>query len=132
MTKFAEYYGQYYMQICCGTFIPDAYVTALGNAVGKVLGERGWEISHLKILGQREDGRFVQGDLSGADRQIHLTIPLEEPCVDLAVTVNASVAAPADDLREAVGGAVRQVSTAFRLSVVVYSENCFDRGGEEQ
>lgn len=132
MGKLSEYYGQYYVRVCCDTFDPDAYVTALGAAAGKALGERGREIPHLKILGQREDGRFVKGDLLGADRPVQLTSPLDEPCVDLAVTVNASAVAPADELQEAVGGAVRRVSAAFDLSLMIYSESCFDVGGEGQ
>ena len=121
----SEYNSQYYARVCCDTFDPDAYLTALAARIGSGIAKEGYEIPHLKLFAPGEDGGFSKADLLCAAEEPILAHALGHPVTDLPVVINTSAACPSAALRRIIDSAVEEVSRAFRLSVTFFYEECF-------
>lgn len=129
MGKISEYYIQYHASVCCDTFDGTAYLRDMGERVRAQLTGTGCDVPHLKLLAWEPEGDYGKADLLGADRPLEITRAFDGPCTELAVILNASAVCPGEKLNALITGAVREVSEAYQLELLIFREECFGMGG---
>ena len=128
MGRMSEFYLQYHAVVCCNDFDGDAYLLALAEAVRAAIGAAGFEIPHLKLLAWEPEGDFGKADLLGTDRSIEVNHRFTRPCTELAVVLNASADCPQDTLDAIISDAVKEVSAAYQLELMIFKKECFGMG----
>ena len=123
--KLSMYNCQYYTEVCCNDFDANDYLTDLACRIKDGLKEQGYDVPHLKLFAQREDGAYSRADLLGVDKEVILSHRMEGRCVDLPVVINTTSAAAAPDLSGIIDQAIDDVSGLYNLSVVIYFKECF-------
>ena len=88
----------------------------------------GYEIPHMKLLAWEPEGDYGKVDLLGVDRPIEIARRFLNPCVDIAVVLNANAACPAKELDEIIMGAVKAVSQLYQLELRIFKKDFFNLG----
>ena len=127
MGKISEYYNQFYVKVCCGTFNANDYMIALANDIKARLILEGFDVPHLKLFAQGQNEDFCKVDLLGVKDDAKITRAMSEPNrEDLPVVLNASAICPAQSLERIINSSIKNISGNFQLSVNVFFEECFD------
>jgi hypothetical protein len=130
--KLSMYNCQYYAEVCCDDFDADDYLTELAETVRTGLADAGYDVPHLKLFAQRENGDYCKVDLLGVNRGVILTHAMEGRCTDLPVVINTTSAADAAYLAGTIDKAVIDVSGRYDLSVVIFYKECFGLNDEDR
>lgn len=128
MGKMSEYYLQYHAEVCCDSFDGNTYLTDIAERIQEDIRDAGYEIPHLKLLAWSTEGDFGKVDLLGTDRPIEVDRRFLRPCTAVAVLLNASAVCPREILEKRITAAVREVSGAYRLELLIHKQECFDMG----
>ena len=129
MGKISEYYNQFYVKVCCNTFNANDYLTSLANMIKDSLKDEGFDVPHLKLFAQGDEGDFCKIDLLGIGQPVNITRAMSSPDrEDLPVILNASAVCPAQNLERIIGSAIAETSGKFNLSVTVFFKQCFGMG----
>ena len=132
MDQLSEYYLQYHAQVCCRDFDGTAYLEDIAAEVQRKIREKGFEVPHLKLLAWEPEGDFGKVDLIGADRPVEITRRFQWRCTGIAVVCNASAACPAAVLDEIITGSVKEVSRRYQLELLIFHQECFGMGEEDE
>ena len=128
MDQLTEYYLEYAAQVCCNDFDGTEYLLDIAGAVQAELRIRNCEIPHMKLLAWEPEGDYGKVDLLGVDRPIEIARRFLNPCVDIAVVLNANAACPAKELDEIIMGAVKAVSQLYQLELRIFKKDFFNLG----
>lgn len=123
--KISMYNCQYYTEVCCDDFDANDYLADLACRIRDGLREKGYDVPHLKLFAQREDGAYSRVDLLGVDKDVILTHRMEGRCIDLPVVLNTTSAANSLGLAKIIDQAITEVSGEYNLSVVIFYKECF-------
>lgn len=128
--KLSMYNCQYYAEVCCDDFNPNDYLIELAEEIRRGLEDAGYDIPHLKLFGEKENGEYCKVDLLGVDREVILTHAMRERCIDLPVVINTTSAADSVYLAKTIDRAILDVSGRYNLSVIVFYKECFGLNDE--
>ncbi|MBQ6470298.1 MAG: GTPase (G3E family) [Lachnospiraceae bacterium] len=128
--KLSMYNCQYYAEVCCDDLDANAYLTELAEEIRDRLAEKGYDIPHLKLFAQSENGDYCKADLLGVKEEVILTRKMKHRCVDLPVVLNTTSAADPVYLAKTIDESIRDVSGRYNLSVVVFYKECFGLNDE--
>ena len=128
MDQLTEYYLEYVAQVCCNDFDGTEYLADMAHTVQAELQAGGYEIPHMKLLAWEPEGDYGKVDLLGVDRPIEIARRFLNPCVDIAVVLNANAACPAKELDEIIMGAVKAVSQLYQLELRIFKKDFFNLG----
>lgn len=128
MSRLSEYYLQYRALVCCNDFDGNTYLSDLAEEIRSAVRSAGCEIPHLKLLAWSPEGDYGKADLLGAERSIELSHRFTQPCVDLAVLLNASAVCPDPALSRLLGAAVASVSERYQLELTIFKKDHFGLG----
>lgn len=128
MGKISEFYAQYYATVCCDNFDGNAYLIDMAKNIQSTVGEKGYDIPHLKLLAWEPEGDYGKTDVLGTDRPVEVFKKFEKPCTELAVMLNASAVCPAEMLDGVITAAMESISEIYNLSLMIYKKECFGMG----
>ena len=105
-------------------------VLNLTSEIGNVLTARGFEIAHLKLLGQTLENAAVANRVSSASAaELSLASQIKTTQADLLV--NARVAAEPDDMVEIVNAAASKIMGEIKVKLEVKNVQSFRPGKPE-
>lgn len=130
MGSLSEYYLQYRAIVCCDDFDGNAYLFSLAEHIRNSLSKAGREVPHMKFLAWSPDGDYGKADLLGVSRSVEQPHQFLRPCVDLAVTLNATAVCPSAELDTLIEQAVREISAQYQLDCTVFRKECIGLGEE--
>ena len=108
----------------------DEVVLNLTSEIGNVLTARGFEIAHLKLLGQTLENAAVANRVSSASAaELSLASQIKTTQADLLV--NARVAAEPDDMVEIVNAAASKIMGEIKVKLEVKNVQSFRPGKPE-
>ena len=128
MDQLTEYYLEYVAQVCCNDFDGTEYLSDIAHMVQAELQAEDYEIPHMKLLAWEPEGDYGKVDLLGVNRPIEITRRFENPCIDIAVVLNANAACPAAILDEIIQEAVNATSRLYQLELRLFKKECFNLG----
>lgn len=128
--RLSMYNCQYYAEVCCDDFNANDYLKELAEEIRTGLADAGYDVPHLKLFGQRDNGDYCKVDLLGVNREVILTHAMDERCIDLPVVINTTSAADSVYLAKTIDKAILDVSGRYNLSVVVFYKECFGLNDE--
>ncbi len=121
----SEYYIQYRAEVCCDDFDGSSYLQSLAQHIQNSFILTKYEIPHMKVLAWSPDGDYGKADLLGKDRPVCLSHRFSNPCVDLAVVINATASCPHKTLDSLISSSVEEVSSRFQLECITFRKQCF-------
>ncbi|MBP5744212.1 MAG: hypothetical protein J6W44_04850 [Oscillospiraceae bacterium] len=124
--RLSEYYLQYRAAVCCNSFDGTDYLSEMAERIRSATAAAGCEVPHMKLLAWGPEGDFGRADILGVSRPVGIGRRFEKPCTELAVIVNARAACPFSLFGRLVSEAVRAVSDAYQLELMIYKKEGFD------
>lgn len=126
--RFSEYYLQYHVSVCCNTFDGDAYLLDMAEQMQEKMQSEDSEVPHLKLLAWDAEGDYGKVDLIGNGRPIVETRKFRNPCIDLAVILNANAVCDGDRFRELMMDTIKRISEKYQLEIMIFKEEWLNLG----